>query len=155
MNPMSTSVCQSFSGHFTAHWTIPDPNFFHPGSRIWIRFFAIPDPHQRMISILTQKSVSKLWLIARPRIPWSKRHRIPDPDPQHWSMVLLATLSVSGYHIWKRVVLKSIECGRRNLLVAVVTWSYICIQIESWPNKRISLVYSGFGFVLTSENPRP
>jgi hypothetical protein len=69
-----------------------------------IRIFSIPDPHQ---SILTQKMVSKLSEIqydpgcsSRIRIleldpdflpipyPGSrgqKRHRIPDPDPQHWS----------------------------------------------------------------------
>ncbi len=54
---------------------IPDPNFFHPGSRVQgEKDSRIPDPysHQR-ISILTQKVVSKLSEI------WSGMF-IPDPD---------------------------------------------------------------------------
>jgi hypothetical protein len=53
---------------------IPDPNFFHPGSRVKM----IPDPvsgsASKKLSILTQKTVSKLAEI------WSRLF-IPDPDP--------------------------------------------------------------------------
>jgi hypothetical protein len=61
--------------------------------KIWANF-------QRFIKLFTQKIVtnlSKIWVwdpgseIRDPEktysgsgIPGSKRHRIPDPDPQHW-----------------------------------------------------------------------
>ena len=69
----------------------------YPGSRI--RIFSIPDPGSasKNLGILTQKLVSKHseicfeLFIPDPdpdffypsRIPGSKGHRIPDPDPQH------------------------------------------------------------------------
>jgi hypothetical protein len=74
---------------------IPDPNCLHPGSRICIKELSILTPKK------TKKMVSKLqkiwfglfipdpgsgcWLSTHPksRIQGSKRHRIPDPDPQH------------------------------------------------------------------------
>ncbi len=74
---------------------IPDPNCLHPGSRIRIKQFMYFNPKK------TKKMVSKLQKIwSRLFIPdpgsgcrlsthpgsWkqgSKRHRIPDPDPQH------------------------------------------------------------------------
>jgi hypothetical protein len=37
---------------------IPDPNFFHSGSRV--KKIPGSDPHQKNLSILTQKIVSKL-----------------------------------------------------------------------------------------------
>jgi hypothetical protein len=60
--------------------------------KIWANF-------QRIIELFTQKiamKLSKIWVwdpgseIRNPetysgsRIQGSKRHRIPDPDPQHW-----------------------------------------------------------------------
>jgi hypothetical protein len=62
---------------------IPDPNFFHPGSRIRIKDFTV--------SILTQKTVSKLSEtqdriipdFLPTRIQGPKRHQIPYLDPQH------------------------------------------------------------------------
>jgi hypothetical protein len=75
---------------------IPDPTFFP--SRI--RIVSIPDPGSasKNLRILSQK---KLFLSSRKydsgcsfririltfypsRIQGSKRHQIPDPDPQHW-----------------------------------------------------------------------
>jgi hypothetical protein len=54
---------------------IPDPgsNFYHPGSRL----DNIPDPRSG--------SASKNWICFF-SIPDSgvKKHRIPDPDSQHW-----------------------------------------------------------------------
>jgi hypothetical protein len=74
---------------------LPDPNFSIPdpgGSKR----FLIPDLHQRIQVILTQKIVSKFskilsgMFIPDPdlafnpsRIQGSKRHWIPDPGPQH------------------------------------------------------------------------
>ncbi len=90
---------------------IPDPTFFHPGSPI--EGHRIPDPGSRSASknyvFLTQKIVSKLseiWsgcssririLIFKPsRIQGPKRHRIPDPDPQHWMQVKNSSNSRTG-----------------------------------------------------------
>jgi hypothetical protein len=82
---------------------IPDPTFFHPGSRI--RTVSIPDPGSsfKSLSILTAKNPKKwflssqkydpgcsswipdpgsgCWLFSHPgsRIQGSKRHPIPDP----------------------------------------------------------------------------
>ncbi len=93
---------------------IPDPNFFHPGSdffpsRIRIREFST--------GILTQKIVSKLPEICsalfipdpdpdflpitdpRSQIQRSKRHRIPDLDPQHWNKGVHA--STTFLEIWR------------------------------------------------------
>jgi hypothetical protein len=69
----------------------PGPNFFHPGSE----FFAILDAGftSKNLSILTKKILflrSGLFIpdpdpdFLPSRIQGSKRHRIPDPDPQHW-----------------------------------------------------------------------
>jgi hypothetical protein len=77
---------------------IPDPNVFHPGSRIQdpgVRIFPIPDPGSasKNLSILTQKTVSlgnMIRVVHRgpgslffthhgSRIQGSKRHRILDP----------------------------------------------------------------------------
>ncbi len=74
---------------------IPDLNFFipDPGSRR--SRIRIPDTQKLIQVFFAQKTVSKLsekWssmFIPVPdfppsRIQWSKKHRIPDPDPQHW-----------------------------------------------------------------------
>jgi hypothetical protein len=82
---------------------IPDLTFFHPGSRI--RTVSIPDPgsSSKNLSILTPKKPKKWFLSSKKydpgcssrirmltfshprfRIQGSKRHPIPDPDPQHW-----------------------------------------------------------------------
>jgi hypothetical protein len=89
---------------------IPDPNFFHSGSRILDPNFFHPGCASKNLSILTQKndftalrnmirvfhpgSGSRIWILTfylsqilildpRSRIQGSKRHRIPDPDSQH------------------------------------------------------------------------
>ncbi len=84
-----------------------------PGCLSKIRIFFIldqnfshPDPGfaSKNLRILTQKIVCKLseiWSglfipdpdpdflpIPNPGSGWSKRHRIPDPDPQHWSCLM-------------------------------------------------------------------
>jgi hypothetical protein len=57
-----------------------------PKKKIWVNF-------QRIIELFNQKIVTKLskiwvWDLGSGknlfRIQGSKRHRIPDPDPQHW-----------------------------------------------------------------------
>jgi hypothetical protein len=59
--------------------------FEMPNKKIWANF-------QRIIEVFTQKIVTKLskisvWdpekIYSGSRIQGSKRHRIPDPDPQH------------------------------------------------------------------------
>ncbi len=48
---------------------------------------------QRIVEVFTQKidtKLSKIWVWdPRSGIQGSKRHRIPDPDPQHWYVHLL------------------------------------------------------------------
>ncbi len=60
---------------------IPDPSFFHPGSRIRLKEFKYFNPN---------KWFSEIWsgfFLPIPdsgsRIQGSKSHWIPDPDPQH------------------------------------------------------------------------
>ncbi len=70
---------------------IPDPTFFHPGSRIRIKEF------KSNLSIVTKKIVSRFYEIpydpsCLSRIPdpdpWVKK--APDPDPKHWGKVILS-----------------------------------------------------------------
>ncbi len=69
------------------NFSIPDPNFFHPGSQI-------PDPRQRIFKVFEPK---KLFLSSRKydmglhpgsvsqiRILIFYPSQIQDPDPQHW-----------------------------------------------------------------------
>jgi hypothetical protein len=58
---------------------IPDPNFFHPGTRIRIKEFKYYNPKNCF------SALGNMIRIVHPgsRIHGSKRHRIPDPDPQH------------------------------------------------------------------------
>ena len=69
---------------------IPDSGseFFHPGSRAKKN----PDPHQTLQNCLSSRIYDpgcsfriRLLIFYPSRIPdpWVKRHRIPDPDPQH------------------------------------------------------------------------
>ncbi len=57
---------------------ITDPNYFHPGSRIWIFPSRIPDPHQ--IIILIQKRFlsfgNMIWVVH----PWSRCLLLPISD---------------------------------------------------------------------------
>ncbi len=68
--------------------------------KIWANF-------QRIIELFAQKIVTKLSKVCvwDPgsgigknlfRIQGSKRHRIPDPDPQHWYQASLLRLGVGG-----------------------------------------------------------
>jgi hypothetical protein len=58
---------------------IPDPTFFHPGSRI--RTVSIPDPGSasKNLSILTQKKTKK-WVLSSRKYDPGCLSRIPDPD---------------------------------------------------------------------------
>ncbi len=98
---------------------IPDPTFFHPGSRI--RTVSIPDPgsSSKNLSILTPKKQKNGFLALKNMIrvvhPGSRirmltfshsgsrgqkgtQSRIPDPDPQHWeiciSLMIAAKLEI-------------------------------------------------------------
>jgi hypothetical protein len=69
-------------------FVIPDPNCFHPGSRIRIKKFKYFNPKKwglnsgNMIRVVHPGSGSWLFIHPVSRIQGSKRHRIPDPDPQ-------------------------------------------------------------------------
>jgi hypothetical protein len=58
---------------------IPDPTFFHPGSRI--RTVSIPDPgsSSKNLSILTPKKAKK-WFLSSKKYDPGYSSRIPDPD---------------------------------------------------------------------------
>jgi hypothetical protein len=72
---------------------IPDPTFFHPGSRIDLSPFRIPDPESasKNLSILNPQKIKKIVLSSRKYDP-SCSSRIPDldadflpiPDPGSW-----------------------------------------------------------------------
>ncbi len=79
-----------------------------------IRIFSIPDIHSRNLSILTQKMFlcSQKYdpdpdFFTYPGSRGQKRHRIPDPDPQHclavefqWSMWDLS--GIFWFRVWYR-----------------------------------------------------
>jgi hypothetical protein len=93
--------------------------------KIWASF-------QRIIELITQKFVTKLALKnmglgsgirdpgsgkktysgSRIRVHGSKRHRIPDPDPQHCYMAKHLVTDTTRYHIYKRyMMIKKQTCG--------------------------------------------
>jgi hypothetical protein len=91
-------------------FSIPDPGsesfhpgseFFHPGSRLQIKEFKFFTPNNcfkalgNMIRVFLYRIRILIFYPSRgsrirmltfypSRIQGSKRHRIPDPDPQHW-----------------------------------------------------------------------
>ncbi len=80
-------------------FSIPDPGSeLSPSYRIRIKEFKYFNPQKtkKMVSKLWKiwsglfipDPVSGCWLSTHPgsRIQGSKRHRIPDPDPEHWSI---------------------------------------------------------------------
>ncbi len=88
---------------------IPDPDFFHPGSRIFIKEFKYFKPEKWFLSSCTHdpgcSSRIRILTFYPSRIPGSKRHRIPDPE--HWSIqetfpcifLLCKALASIGYKI--------------------------------------------------------
>jgi hypothetical protein len=74
-------------------FSIPDPNCLHPGSRILIEEFKYFNPKKNKKWFLSSKKYDPGCSSRIPdpdvdfllsRIQESKRHPIPDPDPQHW-----------------------------------------------------------------------
>jgi hypothetical protein len=71
---------------------IPEPTFFHPGSRV--EKIPDPDPHKQFKHFEPKNKIrnvhprSRIWIVVHPgswiRISGPKKHRIPDPDPQHY-----------------------------------------------------------------------
>jgi hypothetical protein len=77
--------CNSFSYSFSCSVAdpgclsrIPDPTFFHPGSRILIKEFKYFNPKKAKKWFLSSKKYDPDCLS---RIQGSKRHPIPDPGP--------------------------------------------------------------------------
>jgi hypothetical protein len=72
---------------------IPDPNVFHPGSRICIKEFRYVNPKNDFLSSkkydLGWSSRMRILIFTHPRIQGSKRHRIPDPDPEMHQVIML------------------------------------------------------------------
>jgi hypothetical protein len=73
------------------HWIssagtrIPGPNFLHPGSRIRIKKFKYFNPKKWFLSSRKYDPgcSSRILNFLPIRIQGSKRHQIPDPNPQH------------------------------------------------------------------------
>jgi hypothetical protein len=60
---------------------IPDPTFFHPGSRIPDPNFSIPDPGSRIRIKEFQSFNPKKWFLSSRKYDPGCSSRIPDPDP--------------------------------------------------------------------------
>ncbi len=61
--------------------------FFHPGSASKnLSFLNVFQALGNMIRVFIPDPGSGSWYFTHPgsQIQWSKMHRIPDPDPQHW-----------------------------------------------------------------------
>ncbi len=78
---------------FLSGMFIPDPTFFHPGCRISDPNFSIPHPGSTSKNSSTYFNPKKCFFMIRILIFYpslipdpgvKKRHRIPDPGPQHW-----------------------------------------------------------------------
>jgi hypothetical protein len=65
-------------------FSIPDPDFFHPGSRVRIKESKYLNPKKLFLSSRKYDlgCPSQILFCYPFRIQGSKRHRIP--DPQHW-----------------------------------------------------------------------
>ncbi len=70
---------------------IPDPNCLHPRSRIRIKEFKYFNPKKPKAWFLSSRKYDpgcssriRMLTFYPSRIQGSKRHWIPDPDPQHW-----------------------------------------------------------------------
>jgi hypothetical protein len=72
---------------------IPDPNFYHPGSRIRIKELKYFNPKKWFPSSRKyDPGCSSRILTFHPSwIPGSIRHWIPDPVPQHWFFLPLGS----------------------------------------------------------------
>ncbi len=83
--PIQRHYCKQLCGSWMF---IPDPNFFHPGSRIHIKEFKYFNPKDCFLSSgkyeLGCSSRIRILFFYPSRIQRSKRDWIPDPDPQHW-----------------------------------------------------------------------
>jgi hypothetical protein len=86
----------------------------------WTRIFSIPDPGSeifpsriRIKEFMYCSSLSRIWILIfyPPRIAGSKRHRIPDPDKQHWKLFDLASSKGAERRISSNIALNS-SCER-------------------------------------------
>ncbi len=106
---------------------IPDQIFFHPGSRIRTLFpsqirikeFKYFNPEKWFLSSRKYDPGCSSWILdpfpdflplpdPGSRIQWSKRHRIPDPDPQHCFVHIVKDLNL----YWGRKICKIKELER-------------------------------------------
>ncbi len=128
---------------------IPDPTFFHPGSRI--RIFH-PGSTSKNLSILTQKIVffklseiwsglfipdlgSGSWFFTHPgsRIQGLKGHRIPDPDPQQCFYLFLHSYNVKDSSTIPANEYKYLPSARFIFRVLIlfrkISWLIACNEI--------------------------
>jgi hypothetical protein len=83
---------------------IPDPIFFHPGSEFFLSIHPIKEfKYFNKLFLSTRKydlgcsSRIRILSFYPSRIPGSKRHWIPDPDPQHCLFSLPVEFSLYLY----------------------------------------------------------
>ncbi len=114
---------------------ILDPNFFSipaPGSRVRIKEFKYFNLNNCFLSSRKYDQGcfypgSESWFFTHPgsRIQGSKRHRIPDPDPQHWFLVNKTLDQIrNDLKCWIGSTLKTMRILEQNLLEPEVqsTW---------------------------------
>jgi hypothetical protein len=119
---------------------IPDPKFFRSG-------FKYLNPKKWSLNSRKYDQGCSSWLLTHPgsRIQGSKRHRIPDPDPQHCSYVsvrwreivfLLFFLHVPMY------VRQPYQCQLRYYagLVSYVGNMYLLFTVTNW--RLSAIIYS-------------
>ncbi len=131
--------------HKVAITSVADPNF------------SIPDPDPQNLSIFNPKNC--LWsgmFIPDPDLDFythpgfKKRHRIPDPDPQHWLLLYILNLAVL-LGCWVRrtsnILFGVAVCNRKKYLRLLYMWESrrLIITLEE---KTYWLAYSFTCFMI-------
>ncbi len=120
---------------------IPDPNCLHSGSRIHIKQFKYFNPKKPKKWFLSSRKYdpgcssripdtdADFLPIPDPRSRGSKRHRIPDPDPQHWLHLTepRGTLLSSTAPYWATLHLTELRC---TLLSYTVPTKLLCALLS-------------------------
>ncbi len=89
-----------FTATVVLFFTVADPGCLHPGSRTRIKEFKYFNPKIWFLSsrkfdpVVHPGSGCRLSTHPGSRIQGSTRHQIPDPDPQHWLLRVMAEWEV-------------------------------------------------------------
>jgi hypothetical protein len=122
-------------------FSIPDPNCLHPGSRIRIKEFKYFNPPKKPKKwFLSSRKYDtgcssriRMLIFYPSRIQGPKRHRIPDPEPQHWWIHTDLQHSSFGLNIESSSLLAGLHfCSDEPV------WFALCI-LFSYLSKRLIL----------------